>query len=348
MRKLVIFCRSKGWGGTEKNSLLIAQELSKKNYQVYLVSNSDHLFSIAKPNENLSLIRMNSGGDLNPVSIWKTYQLIRRLQPDCVFLTMNKDYWLGGLAAYLSGKRVVIRLGIERETKQNLKYRLIYGRFIDLVTVNSQVIKDTLLRTTPQLTESQLRVIHNGVTIKTKNSTTDSEFKMIGAAGRLTEQKGFDILLNALSQLKKSNQQFKVIIAGEGPDEVKLKSHCSELGLNDHVSFPGFLSDMNAFYSQLDLFVISSRYEGMASAATEAMAYGIPVVTTNVSGANELLDNGRLGKIVPIGSAADLAKAIDELLQSNNQNLSQEIIRHIEINYSIDSMIANYEKALFP
>jgi len=225
MQRILIFCRSKGWGGTEKHTVSLAKGLQAKGYTVRVLINSELMASKCK-DEGIQDFRFKkSGGDLNPIAFISTYQAIKSFQPDSIFLSMNKDYWLAGLASFFYKKaKCILWLGIERETKQSFKYKQIYGRFADVVIVNSELIKKTLLESTPQLESNQVRVIYNGIEIK-KIEVNQKEWKqslkidenclLIGAAGRITEQKGFDFLPEICSYLKDLKLNFKVLIAGD-------------------------------------------------------------------------------------------------------------------------------------
>lgn len=134
--------------------------------------------------------------------------------------------------------------------------------------------------------------------------------KVILAAGRLHEQKGFDVLLRAFEIVRRTTP-CRLIIMGEGEERAKLEALVEELGVTDHVSLPGFIENPYAMMARADVYVLSSRWEGLPGALLEAMACGAPVVATNCpSGPDEILEDGRYGALVPVDDHAALAEGI--------------------------------------
>ncbi len=138
---------------------------------------------------------------------------------------------------------------------------------------------------------------------------------VIACAGRLIADKGFDLLLKAVSQLTVPRDQFRVLIAGTGSAEPGLRELCRVLEIDGCVEFVGQVDNMPDFLSQADLFVHASvAAEGLSRALIESQAAGRPVVASEHAGAHEAILNGKTGLIVPGGDSAALAGAIDSLL----------------------------------
>lgn len=133
---------------------------------------------------------------------------------------------------------------------------------------------------------------------------------LIVAAGRLHINKGFDVLLKALTDVPDA----VLWLAGEGPEEAALKQQCAELGLNDRVRFLGWRNDVTRLMKTADLFVCPSRHEGLGSIVMESWAHECPIIATNSQGPGELIDSGNTGLITPVDEVAPLAEAMRELL----------------------------------
>lgn len=130
------------------------------------------------------------------------------------------------------------------------------------------------------------------------------------AAGRLHEQKGFDVLLHALRIVRRTTD-CRLIIMGEGDLRPQLQALVEDLDLTDHVSLIGFVANPYAMMSRASVFVLSSRWEGLPTVLLEAMACGAPVVSTDCpSGPDEILEGGRHGLMVPVEDPEALAEAI--------------------------------------
>ena len=131
--------------------------------------------------------------------------------------------------------------------------------------------------------------------------------------GRLSWQKGADILLDAWVRFVKRRPRARLLVLGEGPDEVKLRSQAEDLGIAGSIDFRGLRRDVGPHYAAADLFVLPSRYEGFPNVLLEAMAAGLPAIATRVSGSEDAIEDGRSGILVPPGEPGPLVEALIEL-----------------------------------
>lgn len=133
------------------------------------------------------------------------------------------------------------------------------------------------------------------------------------AMGRLVPLKGFDTLISAFARIKASHMN--LVVLGEGPDREALENHAKELDLADRVYFPGFIDHPQDILSRASGFVLSSRWEGFGNVIVEALALGIPVVSTDCPGGPRMiLENGKYGFLTPVNDPISLAKALDKVL----------------------------------
>lgn len=145
------------------------------------------------------------------------------------------------------------------------------------------------------------------------------------AVGRLTEQKDFPTLLDALAVCRRT-VPLRLVILGEGEDRAMLTDQIERLGLSEAVKLPGFASNPYAHLGAADVFVLSSRWEGLPTVLLEALAVGTPVVSTDCpSGPSEILDNGAFGWLVPVGDANALATAILAALEGPSQPIGSAL-----------------------
>lgn len=142
----------------------------------------------------------------------------------------------------------------------------------------------------------------------------DGDETVILSVGRLSEQKCFDDLLAAFANVLPARPDARLVIAGEGPERDRLEQLFSSLGLKDRARLLGNVENPHLLYRAADLFVLPSRYEGFPFAMLEAMAAGLPVVATRFGGADEIVEDGREGLLVPTGDVAGLAGAIEAVL----------------------------------
>lgn len=147
--------------------------------------------------------------------------------------------------------------------------------------------------------------------------------KQLVCIGRLSEQKGQIILLDALARLVKKGVPVRVTLAGDGHLAPKLRRHIDELGLGDHVDMPGWLTneEIRARILEARAVVLPSFAEGLPVVLMEALALGRPVITTLVAGTPELVGDGVCGWLVPAGSDERLAAAIEQCLNASDSQI---------------------------
>lgn len=132
----------------------------------------------------------------------------------------------------------------------------------------------------------------------------------IGALGRLHPSKGFDVLVETAASLKRRGLAFVLEIAGEGDERKGLETRIAELGLQDVVRLPGWTDNPSAFLGGLDLFVMSSRLESFGLVLIEAMAAGVPVVSTDIDGPGQILGGKDMARLAPSENPERLAQEI--------------------------------------
>ncbi|MFV3077056.1 glycosyltransferase [Niveispirillum fermenti] len=163
------------------------------------------------------------------------------------------------------------------------------------------------------------------------------------AMGRFVRQKGFDTLLHAFALLS-ARRKARLVLAGDGPDRSALHVLADSLGIAGLVEFPGLVSNPFDRFAGADLFVLSSRWEGMPGVLVEAMALGCPVVSTDCPGGpRELLRQGALGPLVPVDDTAALADAMDAAL---SHPVSADALRRRVQDFTLDNATTSYETAL--
>lgn len=143
--------------------------------------------------------------------------------------------------------------------------------------------------------------------------------KVIISVGRLMPQKNFILLISAFEIVHSKYCDYRLIILGEGPERIHLEKIIKEKRLTNCISLPGKTNKVFDELQKAELFVLSSNFEGMPNALIEAMSLGLPVVSTAVSGATDLIQNNWNGILVPVENVSDLADAMVFLLDNKNE-----------------------------
>lgn len=170
----------------------------------------------------------------------------------------------------------------------------------------------------------------------------------IAAAGRLTRQKGFDLLIRAFAVLAGRFPDWQLTILGEGPERARLEKLAAEHGLSDRVVMPGTLPSLGAVFSNSDLFALSSRFEGFPNVLAEALSWGVPAVSFNCpSGPAEILRDGVDGLLVPQEDPWALAAALGSLMSDEAKRRSMaERAPDVCERFSENSYLDSWEELL--
>lgn len=137
---------------------------------------------------------------------------------------------------------------------------------------------------------------------------------LIGAVGRLSAEKGFDILLQAVDRLLKQNRNVHLVIAGEGNERESLQRQMDELGLGGRVKLLGFRADTIELFQAFDIFALSSLREGLPNVILEAMAMEVPIVATAIAGIPKVIESGTSGLLIPPSDVTALEAALRQLV----------------------------------
>lgn len=189
-------------------------------------------------------------------------------------------------------------------------------------------------------------VIPNPVEVVSDLKIKENDYE-ISTAGRLVEQKNHALLIDAIALVKKKYPEVKCNIYGEGSLRKRLEDQVQALGLNDSVFLPGNKTDINKWVARSSIFVMSSNYEGLSNALIEAMMQGKACISTSYPGADELINNGKNGLIVPCNDAQALANAIIDLF--DKKELRQKLASNAAINsmkYQKDNVLKEWKKVI--
>lgn len=169
----------------------------------------------------------------------------------------------------------------------------------------------------------------------------------IVAVGRLAPEKALDVLLAAFSRLASRFPRWKVVLVGEGPERAALAELARSLGIAERVIFAGWLPEPGQELAKADLFVMSSRYEGFPNALLEAMACGLPVISTDCLGSREIITPDVDGLLVPIDSVSGLERAMAELMGDAKRRVRlASAALAVTQRFSLEAVVAEWDAIL--
>jgi glycosyltransferase involved in cell wall biosynthesis len=169
---------------------------------------------------------------------------------------------------------------------------------------------------------------------------------VIGTVTRFEPQKANDVFLRAVEQVLRRVPHVTTLIAGDGPQRVQLEALAAQLGIADRITFLGWRDDAVELLGTMEVFCMSSRWEGCPMVLLEAMAMRCPVVATDIGGVREIVVSGETGWLVPPDDPAALADALVRLIASpaERQRMGQAGRRRVEQHFAADGMLDAYSR----
>jgi len=341
-------------GGAERVMLTLVKHIDRKKFEpIFVLMKKEGKFLNSIPSD-IKVIDLKSNSAR--YAIFKIAKVIKEQNPDIVFSTLGYlNLLIAMIRPFYSKKiRFISResntVSIENKTEKYPKlfdwlYKHIYNNF-DLIITQSKYMRDDLVENFNS-DESKTRVIYNPVdideVIKKSNESKDDLYPKdkinLIAVGRLSNQKGFDILVDAMTHLDDS---FHLTILGEGEDEESLKTQISTLSLQERITLRGFTQNPYVYMKEADFFILSSRYEGLPNVVLESYASKTPAIAFDTPGGTaEIIDDGKTGLLVKKMSALSLAEAIKK---AKAIDFDREFLREFcKEHFAVKKIVKEYE-----
>ncbi|MCL6634024.1 MAG: CDP-glycerol glycerophosphotransferase family protein [Alicyclobacillus herbarius] len=267
---------------------------------------------------------------------------IRNIRSGILITTIPSFNWLAAKLA----RRNVIKIGQEHKTLSShsssilRRIKKFYGGLDAITCLTAEETAN--YRNFFGERCPQVFAIHNGIPMP--SDVANLERKVIVSAGRLSHEKGFDLLIDAFSQIAGEYHDWAVQIFGDGPERHALDKKIEEMGLTDQIHLMGPTSDMIRALSSSSIYVCSSRQESFGMSLVEAMSVGLPVISFACSGPREIISNMHNGLLVSEGDVDGLAEAMRALMSSLEKRLelggnAREYVKR----YSLDEVGAQWE-----
>ena len=324
--KFLFLNSSTTWGGTEKWACLAANALSDR-HDVWFGFAADAVGDSLRVSKQRMVFQ--SRFDLRTVR--QIVRLVREHHIDVLIPTKQTEYFLAGAAAKLCGAANILRLGIVRDLRNAIHNNVIYNKLADGIIVNAGEIKEVLLRSR-YMQSKRIRVIYNGLDTDRLNEVLGSTRRVakpfpftIATMGRLTSVKRVDVLLKAFARFLRESgaKDAGLQVIGEGPELDSLQRLAGTLCIADKVIFTGFLPNPYPCLIGSDIFVLSSRNEGISNAMLEAMYLGSAVVATSAGGVTGIFGDGEAAVIIDVDDRVTLAERL--VLLYENADLRERI-----------------------
>ena len=348
-----------GGGGAERVVALLAKNLSPEKYELHLGLVTQAAVPAGAVPAGVTVHALGAARVRSAPG--RLLALVRRLKPRVIlsgmyhlnFLVLLLRPFFPSPVCVLARQNGTVSAALANERNRaftRLLYRILY-RFADRVICQSAAMAADLMQEIG-MPENRLAVLPNPVDVDTiRGEVAGFPVRWTGAGphllavGRLSREKGFDLLLRALADVHEKFPRADLVIAGKGPEEDALKVLCRSLRLEGAVEFAGHVEQPAEWFPGATLFVLSSRHEGMPNGLLEAAAAGLPLVATPAAGGVPELLRGQAGKWLAAETSADALTAC--LVQALASLRPGERFPHPFIEaFRVERSVAAYEELI--
>jgi glycosyltransferase involved in cell wall biosynthesis len=328
-RRILFYIHGMAGGGAERVFALLASQLAKGGHSIIMVNDFNAVENTPYLHRTVRSIVI---GRHHIRGIWRLFSVLKQEKPDVIFAALGASNLKMTIAKLLTGRKSALiltyhsKFAVERRPLGRLGYIAtpVITRLADWTVAVSRDLAAYLVQR--WWASARTSCIHNPISVphphESLRESLTSRSDMILAVGRLAPEKEFLSLVRAFARLLRPTAQ--LIILGEGPDRSKLEAEVTRLELQGRVSLPGYVSEPWRYFEQAKCLVLTSRYESFGNVIVEALAYGLPVISTNCAGPQEILDNGQFGTLVPVGDVNAIAAAIENALENPGDPLPRQ------------------------
>ena len=382
MKILFIITKSE-MGGAQRFLYELVTHLSPEKYEITVAAGGHgELFEkLYKKDIKTVTIRnfSNIPGIKNFLALWEIFHLIKRFNPDVLYLLSSEAGFTGSFAGnfyrlvfWRKNPKIIYRIGgWAFKEPENIIIKKIYlwaekisAPFKDIMITNSEFDRHLAIKN--KIVESdKIVTIYNGLNLhelkflpkkEALNFLKEKIFHnskfiihnsvTICTIANLYKNKGLDFLILATARIKKPQPNWRLVIIGEGPERQKLENLIKKHKLENYVILAGRISDAYQYLKAFDLFVLPSIKEGQPWVILEAMAAGVPIVATNIAGIPEMIENEKSGLLVEPADFDALAMAIEKIFihPSLEQTMTQNALTTIKEKFDIVEMIRKNEE----
>jgi len=320
---ICFFNPTKTWGGGEKWHYEMSTYLNGKGFKVLVIvtPNSELSKKLTEKGIPQEKIEISNLSFLNFKKVNTVVSFYKKHNVNIVVMNSSQDMKLGGLAGKKAKlKRIIYRRGSAIPIKNSIINRYFFKNVITEVLANSEATKETINRFNKNLfSKDKITVIPNGIDVSSFDKlphkslfepSSKDEF-VLGNLGRMVFQKNQGFLLDVALELKKRGVNFKLLIGGKGRLEEEIKEKIKKLNLENEVILLGFIKNPKDFMMSIDVFLLSSRWEGFGYVLAEAMLCKKPVIAFDISSNSQLIEPELNGFLTPLNNVKEFCDKIE-------------------------------------
>lgn len=348
---------SKGWGGQEVRIIQESLEFMKKGYGMMIACQPGSGIQKAAQDKGLPVISLRMRAAIDPLAILGCARAIQKNSIDLVHTHSSVDSWCCSLASKLSAIPVVRSRHLGIRVRTNYFSYFLYMKLADRIITSGEAVRKRMIEVNgydPRkivsipagIDEQKFSAGIKGDLLRKEFNLRPADF-LLGVVSMLRKWKGHLYLLEAVKALGERIPNLKLLIAGSGPREETIREFIRENGLTGKVILAGYREDVPQILKSLDLFVFPSyTNEAAPQGILQAMAMGIPVISTLVGGIEDVVTNGQTGILVPPADARALSDAILWVHQNREESgkMAQKAKETVWKDYSFSRTIDRTEE----
>jgi glycosyltransferase involved in cell wall biosynthesis len=351
-------------GGPEKTIFLSAEMIDKEKFStvvVYIGQKGDKAFGVTKKAEgrDVKYIELWERGRFDWRIIRKLLQIIKEYSIDIVHGHDYKSDVIGRVLRIFTPVKLISTVhgwvgNNSKERFYNYVDRKVLKKYDKVIAVNKPIM-DLLVQ--KKVNPRKVELIHNAILVEDYAPQSEvkdlrSELKIpdsapvLGFVGRISEEKDLPLLFMAVKKSLPDFTDLKVLISGDGPLIDKLKDYCNKIGIGEQVFFLGQVQDIKRVYLTMDVFILTSKTEGIPNVILEAMAMRVPVISTNVGGVGEIIRHNTDGVLIQAGDIAGLCHYFSKMLKENDyrNNVVNEAYKRVSENFGFSARLKRIEE----
>lgn len=357
---LLVVSTSLNSGGAERFTSTLLGHLDRSLVQPSLALLRDDIGYPLKKSVKFHHLHYDRATHL-PRAVRNLRRVVEQTRPDIVLSNITATNLVTGLALRRIRHRPIwlARIGNAPSHHDTFARRCVARRvypFVDRFVVNSKGLVQDLVGCYP-VADGRISVLPNptdfGYIDRQAAMAPDhpkpKDRPLLVAAGRLFQQKRYDVMIDAFARVRKKRPAI-LWICGEGPARRRLESQINKQGLHDSVRLLGFCGNPYALMMQADLFLMSSDHEGSPNVLIEAQGLGVPAVSTQCPyGPDEIIANGQTGQLTPVGDAVAMSETIAALLdnESRRQRMATAAKQLTRERFAAEQLTRKWEELLF-
>lgn len=314
---IAFYIETLSYGGAERVTVYLAEYFSANGFKTFIITNEKKEKEYILPN-NVQRINLNAKDLKSKVKSLRYYLKENKLD---ILLTMNTYLTpISFFSAFNLSTKVIVS---ERNSPQNFhgkKMTKLTSEYL-LKFVDGYVFQTEEVKSYYSKLQGKKMVIPNPLLNENiPQPYIGNRKNRIVSVGRLHKQKNHEFLIKSFAEVNKKYPEYELVIFGEGEERTNLERIIAQLNLVDKVKLPGSHKDIMNKINDASLFVLSSDFEGMPNALIEAMAIGLPVISTDCSGGGprELIDNNINGILVGVGNEKEMVASIEKMLSDKD------------------------------